>query len=221
VIVGHTKFAPDRFFGLIKKKYKHTFVSTLDEIQNLVRKSMLTGQNIPQLTKLLNGSRQVFWFDWKSFLNAMFKPIPNITTYHHFRFEKKSPGVVFVRELVGSPEKAIVISSQKTLDPKDLPQEVVPKGMNATRRWYLFDEIAKFCSSPETARITCPRPSDPKPSVGHAASLQTEGDSTTTDSTTTEGVGKGKRKRTCSHCHLEGHTKTKKGKVTCPALLQN
>ena len=30
VHVGHTKFAPDRFFGVIKKRYKHTFVSTLD-----------------------------------------------------------------------------------------------------------------------------------------------------------------------------------------------
>ena len=29
MIVGHTKFAPDRFFGQIKKRYKHTFVSTL------------------------------------------------------------------------------------------------------------------------------------------------------------------------------------------------
>lgn len=74
--------------------------------------------------------------------------------------------------------------------------------------------------SPETANITCPRPSDPKSSMNYAATLpmesQAEGDSTH-DAT----KGKGKRKRTCSHCHLEGHTKTKKGKVTCPALLQN
>ena len=27
-LVGHTKFAPDRFFGVLKKKYRHTFVST-------------------------------------------------------------------------------------------------------------------------------------------------------------------------------------------------
>ena len=30
---------------------------------------------------------------------------------------------------------------------------------------------------------------------------------------------KQKRKRACSHCHQEGHTKTKKGKITCPSLL--
>ena len=59
MLVGHTKFAPDRFFGLIKKKFKLTFVSTLDEVQDVVRKSMLTGQNIPQLTKTLSGNRLV------------------------------------------------------------------------------------------------------------------------------------------------------------------
>ena len=28
-----------------------------------------------------------------------------------------------------------------------------------------------------------------------------------------------KRKRACSHCRKEGHTKTKKGKITCPELM--
>lgn len=63
MIVGHTKFTPDSFLGLIKKKYKCTFVSTLDEIQDMVRKSMLTGKNTPQLTKSVSGNRLVLWFD--------------------------------------------------------------------------------------------------------------------------------------------------------------
>ena len=62
MLVGHTKFAPDRFFGLINKKFKITFVSTLDEVQDVVRKSMLTGQNIPQLTKTLSGKRLVTFY---------------------------------------------------------------------------------------------------------------------------------------------------------------
>ena len=32
-----TKFASNRFFGLIKKKYRHTFVSTIDEMHEVVR----------------------------------------------------------------------------------------------------------------------------------------------------------------------------------------
>ena len=214
MLVGHTKFAPDIFFGLIKKGYKHTFVSTLEEVQDVVRKSMLTGKNISQLTKSVDGTRFVFWYDWKSFLSAIFNPIPNITSYHHFRFEKKSPGVAFVRELVTSPEKAIRITSRETLNSHALPEQVTPKRMNITRKWYLFDEIARFCSSPSTASITCPRPSQPKPS----ATAQSES-RTSVDNSAQDGVQR-RKKRACSHCHLEGHTKTKKGKIICPALLQ-
>lgn len=217
MIVGHTKFAPDRFFGLLKKTYKHTFVSTLDEVQDVVRKSMLTGKNIPQLTKSMDGTRLVFWFDWKSFLSTLFKPIPSITTYHHFRFNKSSPGTVYVRELIDRSEKTITMSSEKTHDPQALPEQVIPKGLSIVRRWYLFDEIARFCSSPETAAITCPRPNLPKPSSDSTVISQSTNASAGTNAV---GGGKGKRKRACGHCHLEGHTKTKKGKITCPALLQ-
>ena len=178
---------------------------------------MLTGLNISQLTKSVDGIRLVSWFDWKSFLSTMFKTIPNITTYHHFRFNKRSPGILFVRELIDSTEKAITMSSEKTLDPQALPEQVIPKGLNIVRKWYLFDEIAKFCSSPETAAITCPHPNLPKPSSDDSTAIsQSEGNA----SNNAEDGGKRKRKRTCSHCHLEGHTKTKKGKITCPALLQ-
>ena len=84
MIVGHTKFAPDRFFGLIKKKYRYTFVSTLGEMQDVVRKSMICGQNIPQVTKDVDGRKLVNWYDWKSYFSTLYKTIPSITTYHHF-----------------------------------------------------------------------------------------------------------------------------------------
>ena len=155
MIVGHTKFSPDRFFGLIKKKYRHTFVSILDEIQEVVRKS-ICGQNIPQVTKHVNGRRLVNWYDWKSYVNAMYKTILNITSYHHFRFDHKSPGIVFVQILADSPEKAITISSTNIIDIHKFPEELNPKGLDIKRQWYLFEEIGPFCSSPEAASVTCP-----------------------------------------------------------------
>ena len=82
MIKGHTKLAPDRFFGVLKS-YRHTSVSTLDEIVNVVRKSMIAVQNIPQLTKP---------HDWKSFLSKYFQHIPAITGYHHFCFDQNFPG---------------------------------------------------------------------------------------------------------------------------------
>ena len=214
MIVGHTKFAPDRFFGMVKKNYKRTFVSTLDDIQNVVKKSMLSGQNIPQGTKTTEGRRLVTWYDWKSMFSVNFKSIPNITCYHHFRFDHKFPGKVFVQELVNSPELEITILST-IIDPRILPEELVPKGMDINRRWYLFEEVAKFCSSPETANITCPRPEQPKPS----SIARSQDKDPVTASGLANQVKVVKRKRTCSHCHCEGHTKTKKGKITCPQLI--
>jgi hypothetical protein len=217
MIVGHTKFAPDRFFGLIKKKYRYTFVSTLGEMQDVVRKSMICGQNIPQVTKGVGGRKLVNWYDWKSYLSTLYKTIPSITAYHHFRFDKKSPGIVFVRTLVDSPELVVTISSENAIDIHKLPHEVIPKGLDLKRQWYLYEEISPFCSSPETASITCPRPTQPKSNSTAVSDLPS--DPTANAPTTEQCHTIVKRKRTCSHCHQEGHTKTKRGKITCPQLL--
>ena len=84
MVVGHTKFAPDRFY---EEAVQALFVSTLDEMQELVRKSMISGQNIPQVTKHMDGRKPVNWYDWKSYFCNLYKTIPNITTHHHFRFD--------------------------------------------------------------------------------------------------------------------------------------
>ena len=119
MMVGHTKFGPDRFVGLVKKEFKVTFVSTL------VRKSMLTGQNIPQLTKTQSGNRLVSFYDWKSFKwlwekrlffwtnRSCLKNITRVTSYHHFRFNKPSPGTVVVRELADYLLQQNVIGFEK------------------------------------------------------------------------------------------------------------
>ena len=36
LLVGHTKFAPDWCFGLIKQKYRKTVVGCLDDIKEVV-----------------------------------------------------------------------------------------------------------------------------------------------------------------------------------------
>ena len=205
MIRGHTNLAPDRFFGLLKKQFRQTFVSTLDELTKVVKKSMIAGQNIPQLTKEQNSQRRyVVWLDWKSYLSMHFHTIPRITDYHHFRFDEKSPGVVFVRVLAKDEEREIRIPPD-IIPFCGLLSENSPKGMDITRQWYLYNEIRLFCSSEETAKLTCPQPVDPEQSNASKGSNLT--------------ASKQKRKRACSHCHQEGHTKTKKGKITCPSLL--
>ena len=97
-------------------------MSTLDELADVVKKSMLAGQNIPQLTVDSSG-RLVVWYDWKSFLSN------GITEYHHFRFSHSSPSTVFVRNLFDSDEHEVRISLGVVAF-RDFPNEFQPKGLD-------------------------------------------------------------------------------------------
>ena len=115
---------------------------------------------------LLSGKRQVIWRNWKSLLSCLYKNISNITTYHHFRFESKCPGKVFLKEFVDNTETTVDLCNPETefeLDPNNLPEEIQPAGMDLKRRWYLYDEIRPFCMNSEDIDITYPYPSQPKP----------------------------------------------------------
>ena len=154
----------------------------------------------------VDGRRLVKWYDWKSYFCTLYKTIPNIT-YHHFRFDKKSLGIVFVQTLADSLEIAVTISSKNTVDIHKLPREMIPKGLNLKCQWYLYDEISPFCWSSETASITCPHPTQPKPNSTSNSDLLSD---PMAGGPTEERAGV-KCKWNCSHCH-QGHTKTKKRK---------
>ena len=87
---GHTKFGPDRSFGVIKKAFKVIYVSSLYEFACLVKTSGSSGVNIAQLEGTHNGRVVVPVYDWASFLGQYFKKMPNIKKFHHFRFSKES-----------------------------------------------------------------------------------------------------------------------------------
>ncbi|KAK6167396.1 hypothetical protein SNE40_021432 [Patella caerulea] len=85
LISGHTKFAPDWAFGLIKQTYRRTMVSCLDEISEVVNSSTSTGVNTAQLVGHENGDILVQQRDWQSFLHPYFRCLPGIKKYQHFR----------------------------------------------------------------------------------------------------------------------------------------
>ena len=117
-----------------------------------------------------------------------------------------------MRTLADSPELVVTISSENAID---IHHKVMPKGLDLKRQWYLYEEISLFCSSPETASITCPRPTQPQSNSTSVSDLPSDMASAPTTEQCHTVV---KRKRTCSHCH-QGHTKTKRGKISCPQLL--
>ena len=77
LLVGHTKFAPDWCLGLVKRKYRHTHVSSLQEIANVVTAPTQKGVNIAQLIGDESGKVFVPVYDWDGHLSSHF---PTLST---------------------------------------------------------------------------------------------------------------------------------------------
>ena len=111
----------------------------------------------------INNEPQLFdwrWREWDSFFPKLFKRIPQITKYQHFRFSADAPGSVFYRESWNSEESAISILKRGiTLDKVKkarIPRIIQPAGLTE-RKKYLYEQIRQFVT-PEYQDITCPQP---------------------------------------------------------------
>ena len=82
--VGHTKFAPDWCFGMLKQRYRRTVVGKLADIAEVVEQS--SELNYHQLVGMQDGTTIVHTFDWQKFLIPKFNKVQQIKSYHNFRF---------------------------------------------------------------------------------------------------------------------------------------
>ena len=71
MLAGHTKFTPDRCFGIIKKSYRSRFVSSLYDIAEAIEESSEIGTNLVQIVEQ-DGTIVVPVFDWSKFFNGVF-----------------------------------------------------------------------------------------------------------------------------------------------------
>ena len=92
MMVGHTKFAPDCCFGVLKRKFRREKVSCLDDLAAVVEASSVS--NTAQLVGQENGTTYVNMYDWTPFLAPHFKKIPGMKQYHHFEITSDMPGVL-------------------------------------------------------------------------------------------------------------------------------
>lgn len=159
LIAGHTKFAPDCSFRLIKE----SFQSHLRFVALWIYAACRDLQHYwtKQSTTCWHANRRVVVavYDWSTFLGKYFKNLPNIKKFHHFRFSNKTPGMVFYKELVSSPEQSFMLLKKNAifLPPLTLPEVVNPEGLIEERRNYLFREIRQFCK-PGTEDIVATAP---------------------------------------------------------------
>ena len=82
MLAGHTKFAVDCGFGLIKRKYLKTVVNCLGDISDVVEQS--SDVNKSQLCATQDGTNIVPAYDWTKFLMPHYSRLHSILSYHHF-----------------------------------------------------------------------------------------------------------------------------------------
>ena len=80
---GHTKFACDQCFGLVKKAFRRSVVSTLDCLASVVEGSAACNQS--QLVGTTDGQTLVPVMDWQKHLGPAGRALTGIKSYQHFR----------------------------------------------------------------------------------------------------------------------------------------
>ena len=137
MIPGHTRFSPDQYFGLIKRKFRKTPVSSIVQLRDVVLNSSESGLNQVQLAYNPADGSQVVCYDWKEFLSKYFQRIPNILRYHHFATSSEDPGTMSLKETPSS--RAITFNMLKSnveVSPDSMPNVIVPTGMSPDRQMY-------------------------------------------------------------------------------------
>ena len=163
LIAGHTKFAPDWCFGLIKKLYRKSRVDTLADIAQVVEESSpVKHVNIPQLVGNEDGRILVQSYNWQEHLKPYFRSLPGIKSYHHFRFSADKPGLVWCKRTLDDTEKEFQLLREPGVFPplSQLPL-LQPAGLDDTRQQYLYQSIRSYVKAP-ARDITCPEPKEPR-----------------------------------------------------------
>jgi len=141
LVVGHTKFSPDAYFGLIKRYYRRSQVYTYEQLAHLIESSSKNGHNVC-IRVSQNKTSSVIYRDWSSWLSQYFETLKGITNYQNEVIEQKNPSIIIVKEHKDSKELRINLTKKKfpftkLKPPKRLPKQIFPKGLSLERQWYL------------------------------------------------------------------------------------
>lgn len=146
MLSGHTKFGPDRYFGLIKKLYGQSDIDSMEDIISCVQNSSHSGFNEPRVASDL-------WYNWTDFLSQFYKKLNGVGTYHHFTFEENR---VTVKRLASSDETDEFYL--QLLPPSGFPEKITPGGLSVKRQWYLYEEVRSLCRLDENRDKVAPKP---------------------------------------------------------------
>ena len=196
--VGHTKFAPDSCFGLLKQKLRKTSVNDLNEIALTINKS--ANVNTAQLVGTEDGQVIVPTYNWQKLLSPFFRKFPSIKKWHKFiiYMDKKEHPVIKVQEYSDTPEFELFLMKDKL--PDSMPDIIKPRGLSTDRQVYLYDKIRQYCSDSSKDRV-CPKPDHPFVPEPFMQQTYNESDDEMHEPT----PKRPKRTITCKKCGKTGH----------------
>ena len=167
MLVGHTKFSPDAYFGLLKKKYRLSKIYTFEQIVDVINSSTVKECNVCHPYRNDDGSASFKYRAWSKWLEKYFRKLPGISFYQHFSMSSDNPGEVIVKKHADSPEEIYQLLKRNvkccSLTQGDLPREIIPEGLSPERQWYLYDNIRVHIPSPIDKDITAPLPEIERP----------------------------------------------------------
>lgn len=148
--VGHTKFWPDLYFGLFKKKLRLDQAETIDDVCRIA-KSACPQSNaiIPVPVGDESGNVIIPTFNWQSKFQPNMKAIPELKKYHQFSFSNTSKGTVMCKVASTAPDQdstgfRIVPDLDKVSS--NTPSVIQPDPFPYQRRKYLAEKNHTICN---------------------------------------------------------------------------
>ena len=172
-IVGHTKFSPDGYFGLIKKRYRRSKVYSYDHLVDVINLSTTGEFNTCQRYRDSQGRKAFQFRKWSTWLGKIFKKLPEITRYQHFRTDVNALGEIAVKESIDAREETFALHT-KNVDRFDAKLRKGPpihpsNNLSPQRQWYLYDMIRPHIPTEADKDSTAPKPKMVKPKTKNTA----------------------------------------------------
>ena len=138
------KFSPDWCFGLLKQKFRKTYVSSLQDVVDVVNSS--ADVNHAQLVGTQDGELLVPTYSWAECFKGHFRKVPQIKLYHNFIFSGDKPGVVTLKMYSDSATSTFKLQYDDIWTPTadELPPVIHPVGLSNARQWYLYNQIREL-----------------------------------------------------------------------------
>lgn len=127
--VGHTKFLCDWAFGLLKRKFRITYISSIQELEDCVEQSTPTSHvNTALSVGDEKGNVNIDVYDWLGFFQSNnCKKVTHITKHNHFEFNEEFKGKVHCKTDLDSNDFVFRIFPTEE-GPAGFPEVITPTG---------------------------------------------------------------------------------------------